>query len=131
MSNLTSHQLNTLKKSLFTRESCVQSQVQGYLAQRVDGSYIELKADIKDEGDASVVDTLIDFDNSMAEYRVEELRAIDIAKNRLLEGCYGECIDCGEDISYKRLAVHPIAKRCIRCQSVHERTYAGRRVASL
>jgi len=131
MSNLTFEQLEKLRKFLQTREVSVQSQVRVFLAQRVDGSYVELKSDIRDKGDAALAETLIDFDNSMAEHRVEELRAIDMAKHRMAQGCYGKCIGCGEDISYKRLAVHPTAKRCIRCQSLYERMYEGRRMVSL
>lgn len=131
MSNLTAQQLKSLKTSLFQREESVQTQVQIFMAQRVDGSYVELKGDIRDEGDASVADTLIDFDNSMAERRVEELKAIYAAKDRMMQGCYGACVDCGEDIDYRRLAVYPIAKRCLRCQSNHEHIYEGRRFATL
>jgi hypothetical protein len=43
------------------------------------------------------------------------------ALQRVDEGCYGVCVDCGRDIPLTRLRARPEAARCIRCQSDHER----------
>jgi DnaK suppressor protein len=45
--------------------------------------------------------------------RVAARRALD----RMHEGSYGLCSDCGEPISPKRLAAVPWAERCVPCQS--------------
>jgi signal-transduction protein with cAMP-binding, CBS, and nucleotidyltransferase domain len=37
---------------------------------------------------------------------------------------YGICIDCEQEIEYERLCAYSTAKRCARCQNVHERTFA-------
>jgi RNA polymerase-binding transcription factor DksA len=46
----------------------------------------------------------------------ECLRRIDDALDRLIEGRYGHCGDCGTAIEDKRLAADPAASLCIACQ---------------
>ncbi|MDH6590510.1 DnaK suppressor protein [Variovorax sp. TBS-050B] len=64
--------------------------------------------------------------------RIEELREAEIeidrrrlheierALQRVAEGSYGICADCGEEIPYERLLVRPTAMRCAACQVVAE-----------
>lgn len=47
--------------------------------------------------------------------RAMELRRTDAALERLEEGDYGYCVDCGEEIEAKRLDVDPAAPRCAGC----------------
>jgi len=47
--------------------------------------------------------------------RTAEISRIENALKRLDEDEYGTCIDCGEDISEKRLEIDPAATHCIRC----------------
>ncbi|MGJ3232994.1 MAG: TraR/DksA family transcriptional regulator [Oceanicaulis sp.] len=47
--------------------------------------------------------------------RAAELRRIDAALNRLAEGEYGCCVECGEAIGEKRLEIDPAAPRCRDC----------------
>jgi len=54
---------------------------------------------------------------------VEELRQIEAARQRLADGSYGICTDCGVDIGFERLHAEPEAARCIDCQRRHEKTY--------
>jgi DnaK suppressor protein len=49
-----------------------------------------------------------------------ELAKIDAALQRLEEGSYGECLDCGEAIAEARLAANPTATWCIKCASKRE-----------
>lgn len=44
-----------------------------------------------------------------------ELQRIDMAERRLNDEEYGYCIDCGEEIADGRLAIDPMAERCINC----------------
>ena len=50
-----------------------------------------------------------------------KLAAIDDALEKIEDGTYGVCEECGEDIDKKRLKVMPFARNCIRCQSDLER----------
>ena len=50
----------------------------------------------------------------------EELAGILRARDQLVEGSYGNCVDCGQAIPIERLMVQPTALRCIGCQSAWE-----------
>lgn len=43
------------------------------------------------------------------------------AQDRLMEGRYGRCLDCGEFITARRLAADPAAALCYQCQSASDR----------
>jgi DnaK suppressor protein len=47
--------------------------------------------------------------------RQQELLRIDAALERLHNGSYGECLECGELIAEKRLDLDPSALLCIEC----------------
>ena len=47
--------------------------------------------------------------------RAVEISRIEGALKRLDEDEYGFCIQCGEDISEKRLEIDPSATHCIKC----------------
>jgi DnaK suppressor protein len=53
------------------------------------------------------------------------LSDVDAARRAMSEGLYGECAECGEPISLKRLESIPWASHCIRCQEVIERREAA------
>lgn len=50
----------------------------------------------------------------------ERLREINDAQDRLLEGRYGMCLECGDRIEPRRLAVNPAASLCISCRELLE-----------
>ena len=52
------------------------------------------------------------------------LREVQAALARIAEGSYGECIDCGKEISPKRLAAAPWAPLCLDCQELAERMHS-------
>jgi DnaK suppressor protein len=54
----------------------------------------------------------------------QELRDIAAARQRMDEGRYGECVDCGCDIPLARLHAEPAAARCITCQQRFEQRAA-------
>lgn len=53
--------------------------------------------------------------------RAGEILRIDRALQRLEDGEYGVCVECGEDISANRLAADPAAHLCIACARLGER----------
>ena len=60
---------------------------------------------------------------AMNEHETAELGAIDAALERLAQGQYGQCSDCGSEIPAARLEAWPMALRCIGCQSAFEKTH--------
>ncbi|MBI5970155.1 MAG: TraR/DksA family transcriptional regulator [Deltaproteobacteria bacterium] len=51
----------------------------------------------------------------------EKLSEIDDALERIKEGSYGACEECGEPIAEKRLKALPFTRVCVECQSKTER----------
>lgn len=52
---------------------------------------------------------------SLGSAGVAELRAVRAALNRLADGTYGECANCGKEIPLKRLEAVPHAACCANC----------------
>ena len=50
-----------------------------------------------------------------------KLLAIDEALERMDDGSYGKCEECGADIAEGRLAALPFTRLCVTCQSEQER----------
>jgi len=49
------------------------------------------------------------------------LQLIDEALERVERGQYGECVNCGEPLTEKRLDAVPWARYCLKCQDLQER----------
>jgi DnaK suppressor protein len=61
-----------------------------------------------------------DRENALLEAADDQRTQIRAALQRLDDGSYGTCVDCGTQISEARLAVRPEAARCVECQSKAE-----------
>lgn len=48
------------------------------------------------------------------------LRAVNDAQDRLMGGAYGRCMDCGAEISSRRLTADPATSLCLTCQESTE-----------
>jgi RNA polymerase-binding transcription factor DksA len=55
------------------------------------------------------------------ELLVERVNALSAALDRLNEGQYGTCVECGEAIAPARLQALPEVQTCVRCQDRIER----------
>lgn len=112
--------LAALREALHEREAVLRGELDRALgatlcrSQRLDDAV----QDRKDLAGRRVDDTL-----AAAEEQRDraELRAVAAALQRLDEGRYGDCEDCGAPIGTARLVVQPAATRCIDCQSALER----------
>ena len=78
-----------------------------------------------DRADESVATLIADLDHAEVGRDLTELRALEAARQRLTDGSYGTCGDCGGEIGFERLQVNPAAVRCIRCQTAYEKTHAA------
>ena len=83
----------------------------------------ELAGPVHDLGDESIAALLADVGDAELSRDLEELREVEAARNRLAEGAYGICVDCGAEISFERMHAEPAAARCVECQARHEKTY--------
>ncbi|MBI5894271.1 MAG: TraR/DksA family transcriptional regulator [Deltaproteobacteria bacterium] len=57
----------------------------------------------------------------------EKLASIEDALERLKEGIYGLCDECGELIGEERLKILPFTKVCVECKSKNEREHGARK----
>ncbi|MBW2057699.1 MAG: TraR/DksA C4-type zinc finger protein [Deltaproteobacteria bacterium] len=74
-----------------------------------------------DEGDLSTLDVSRDLDYRVLTMYTEMLKNVDRALERLEEGTYGTCEECGKEIKEKRLQVLPFARYCVECQREKEK----------
>ena len=51
----------------------------------------------------------------------QKLKALQKSLERLKQGTYGECVECGGEIERKRLEAIPWAQYCVSCQEAQER----------
>ncbi|GEM_PF-695801 len=58
--------------------------------------------------------------SQLAEIEGQELRKIDNALQRIREGTYGICEDCGREIPIGRLQIMPYTTLCVDCQARQE-----------
>lgn len=72
--------------------------------------------------DEAAADTAAQMDIAAVARDAAELAGLEHALQRLAEGEYGVCSECGEPIARERLYANPAATRCAECQQYAERT---------
>ncbi|MBC2732282.1 TraR/DksA family transcriptional regulator [Thiobacillus sp.] len=77
-----------------------------------------------DSGDESLANALADFNLTLLDRHIDGMRDIEAALQRIRNGEYGVCTDCGDAVTFPRLMAYPTAKRCIVCQEQREKLYA-------
>lgn len=109
---LSSSQLKRLKQLLLERQAELKARDKDGASWR---GPVEL--DQQSVGRLSRMDAMQQQEMAQAEARrrTSDLARIEIALNRVTEGEYGWCAECGEAIAYKRLEIDPAAHLCIAC----------------
>ena len=117
-----------LKRALQDRrdeiDSIVREQLHAVREQRGDASHVRA---FDDDGEVSDVDAQQDVELALVQMKLETLRQIDAALDRLDAGRYGRCAQCGEEIAASRLKALPFAVRCLDCQEARESDERKRR----
>ena len=126
MPNVTDKQLQKLKQGLLARQRVLVGEVRDQRSQAAADGNEDAMGGVGDAGDESVVRMMTDLHLQEAGRDMEELNNIEASLQRIEDGAYGECEECGNEIGYARLEVQPTATRCIQCQSLHEKTYASK-----
>jgi DnaK suppressor protein len=75
---------------------------------------------VQDPGDQALSSTMESLKVSLQDTEREEYNRILAAIEKIDNGTYGICMDCGQPISEKRLASFPNAARCLACQETYE-----------
>jgi RNA polymerase-binding protein DksA len=125
MSTLTSQQTRQLETRLLAQRSGVLAEAHDELAHAAEHSYAAIAGEVPDFGDQATASSLADYENVIARRHVEVVKEIEDALLRIKAQGFGKCADCGTEIGFARLRAFPAARRCVPCQTLHERTFAG------
>jgi DnaK suppressor protein len=107
-----------LKRMLEERRREIQTEVQGRMrGVRSDSGKVN---EVLDAVESSEADIQEDIEFALIQMKSETLNKIDDALARLETGVYGNCFECGEEISEKRLRALPFAVRCKDCEEARE-----------
>jgi DnaK suppressor protein len=75
----------------------------------------------QDSADRSVIHLSQESLFEQASQRQQILRRVERAMQRMDEGSFGVCAECGKDIPLRRLEVLPWTQYCVHCQEMIER----------
>jgi RNA polymerase-binding transcription factor DksA len=128
---LNQNQTRELQGMIEQRREALLAELREDAARTREQPYAEHAGPAPDSGDESVATLFADLEQADVTRDLAEFRALEAARQRLKDGGYGICIDCGSDIDFARLKAFPVAVRCIQCQERHEKTYGGEPKPSL
>ncbi|WP_020649169.1 TraR/DksA family transcriptional regulator [Solimonas variicoloris] len=86
-------------------------------------TYQDTAGETHDLADEATADLVADLNLADIHRDVVEMREVEAAIHRLMEGRYGACADCGKSIDVARLRANPAAQRCERCQERYEQLH--------
>jgi DnaK suppressor protein len=78
------------------------------------------RLDVQDAEEQAVTDFAKDMEFALVQMKADTLGRIDEALHRLEDGSYGECAECGTEITGARLKALPFAVLCRDCQEQEE-----------
>ena len=118
-----------LRKMLIARQGELAGQLRGKMRDvRAEGRQ---ERDVLDPGESSDIDIQEDIELALIQMKSETLNKINEALLRLEQRSYGNCFECGDEISEARLRALPFAARCKKCEETRERVIAQKRSPAL
>ena len=105
-----------LRKILHDR----QREIDGDVRTRIRDARADRASEVSDEVDHSDAAMQEEMDFALIQMKAETLARVDEALARLEAGSYGHCVECGGEISEKRLRALPFAGRCTGCEEKNE-----------
>lgn len=110
-------QLQEFKQAFLQKRRDIVQQLSDVVELDVDG----------DDTDAVQGHAICGVADALNKLNLKKLAEINLALDRIDEGTYGECEECGEDIGLKRLLASPSATHCIVCAEKLEKERKGYR----
>src|SRR3954463_12457848 len=104
---LTQHQTKELSKLMDQRRNALAAELREDAARAREQPYAEHAGPAPDTGDESVATLIADLEQADITRDLDEFRALEAPRDRLKEGVYGTCLDCGSDVGYERLKAFP------------------------
>jgi DnaK suppressor protein len=119
--------LNDLRTILESRRSEIVHELHARIrAVRNDGM---ADRDVVEDAERSGLNLQDDIGFAVIQLKTETLNRMDAALQRLDEGNYGDCFECGGEIAEARLRALPFAVRCRDCEQSRETSDERDRVA--
>jgi RNA polymerase-binding protein DksA len=113
--------IEELRAQMIERRKRLEQEVRDGLAAAGGADRSPINGQAYDKEDESQADVQTDLTLADIRRDEEELNDIAAALERMDDGSYGICTDCGESVPLERLRAYPQAKRCVECQERHER----------
>lgn len=105
------------RKILYDEVNSIKEEERELSLKEEDGDHSSYAYHLADQGTDSIIQEQNFF---YAERDSRLLYHIDQALERIEEGTYGQCEDCGGEIGFDRLVALPHARLCIKCKSREE-----------
>lgn len=83
-------------------------------------------ASVSQDDNARLGNQMREVDARLTALDADELARIDRALERMDDGSYGVCDECGCAIPFERLKAEPMTQHCVACKSRWEQKQAGR-----
>lgn len=125
MTTLTQQDIARLERRLRERRDELLREIDNAKREAQTEDAIAAVAPVRDPGDESVAELAASSNLTILDREAHELREVEAALERIREGTYGFCEDCGREIERERLEAYPTATRCIEDQQRYERSRAG------
>ena len=109
------------RKMLLMQRGKIEARIREELADKVTKGQDAVLGPSLDLGDISTWALERDVNYELLTMHTKALKDIDEALERLDEGTYGICVDCGREISEKRLEAVSFTQYCMECQREKER----------
>lgn len=121
---LTPTQLDQLRQLLLTRRSALQAQMAQNRANLEPAE--KTAASVSQDDNARLSNQMREVDSRLTAFDEDELARIDRALERIADGSYGLCGECGCAIPFARLQAEPMTQHCVACKSRWEQKQAAR-----
>ena len=106
--------LEEVKKILLLRKSELEQELNRLSQEKFSDDQVQ------DPGDQALSSTMESVKISLQDTERGEYIRIMQALEKVADGSYGICMDCGHPIAERRLQSYPNAARCISCQEAFE-----------
>ena len=115
---LTAAQSQELHRLLLARQRALQAQI---AQDRVNLAPAEDTAgSVSQDENGRLSNQTREVESALTTLDTGELARIQRALERMAEGSYGQCAECGQPIAYERLKVEPMTLHCVACKSRRE-----------
>ena len=114
---LTANEIIEIQRALDAIERSLAAQIRGAINQKFGHELPELECDFDRDNSAPAAPSLFD-DNNIGFIRreVNELFAVEAAREAITQGTYGSCAMCHQPIEFQRLQARPTTVCCLPCQ---------------